>query len=653
MAKIKGNNLIEGKVQGNARGYAFLICTDTTRADCFIPARGLHGAKHGDLVVCKPIKYNGGDRVEVEVVKILQRGITQLVGTFTAYKGGGFVIPDDDKYSNDIFVEKCNVKGATQDDKVVVEITFYPKDKKNPEGKVVEILGKANDRLTETACILRTNGIEKAFKKAVIAEAERVCKPVTEKEKLGRKDFTNDMVITIDGESAKDFDDAINVTRLKNGNYQLSVHIADVSHYVKLGGELDKSAFSRGTSTYFPEEVIPMLPKALSDDVCSLKEGVERLTLSCIMEIDGSGDIVNKEIVKGVIKSKARMTYTKVYKILQGDKELNNVYAFLRPMLDDAYSLYAILKDKRNRRGSVNLDVKEAEISVQNGQVNVELFNRNYAHQLIEEFMIIANECVAEYAFFLDLPFIYRVHERPSVEKMANLMAFLNELDVKVKWKQESVRPSDYSAVLKRFEGSEIYPLVNRVILRSMQKAKYQVEDVGHFGLASTHYCHFTSPIRRYPDLMIHRILKEIIDGKWDILQDKYAHVVENSATNSSIKERASEQAERTVDDYYKMLYLQDKIGQVFTGIVSGVTSFGVFVELPNTVEGLIKVDTLPKGTYAFDEKNLRLFSGKYEFRLGKAVDIAVAGVDLGSKKAEFVLIDGKECCKKNKKGIQ
>lgn len=651
--KIDPNNLIKGTVKGNAKGYGFLICDDENTPDCFIPHIGLHGAQHGDKVIAKITSTKSGDRIEVSVVKIVTRGITELVGVFQPFRSGGFVVPDDKNYFNDVFVEKANLKNARKDDKVVVKITRYPKDRKSPEGVIVKILGKSYNRATETECILLNNGIETAFNKQTITEADKVAKPVTAKQKQGRTDFTADTVITIDGESAKDFDDAVCVEKLQDGNYKLYVHIADVSEYVRRFGELDKTAMKRGNSTYLPERVVPMLPHALCDDVCSLKQGVERLTLSCVMTINSSGKIVDKDIVEGVIRSKARTTYTEVYKILSGDEELSAKYEEITPMLTDAFALYKILKKKRDDRGSVNLDTKEAEIAVIDGKVEVTPFKRNFAHEMIEEFMICANECVAEYAYFLDAPFVYRTHDKPSGEKTEKLRAFLSELGVSVKWKDDTLHSSDYANVLKKFENTELYGLVSRVVLRSMQKAEYSEKDKGHFGLSAEHYCHFTSPIRRYADLTAHRILKEILHGDGDRLWNDFGTAILNIAKECSENERKSELAERQADDYYKALYLKDRLGLEFEGIVSGVTDFGVFVELENTCEGLVRIETLPFGNYRYDEKRMMLYDNYLEFKLGKRVKIVVAGVDLTNKKAEFVLADVEDSCKKRKNGIK
>ena len=652
MAGFKGNNLIKGTVKGNPKGYAFLICDDENLPDCFIPRTGLHGAMHGDKVVAKVTNDKGGDRIEVSVVKIVERGVKELVGTFQPFRSGGFVIPDDKNYFCDVFAENGNTKNAKKGDKVIIKITRYLKDKKNPEGVITKVIGKGNDRFTETKCILIANGIETEFNKRVISEADSVGKPVSKKQKRGRTDFTGDVVVTIDGESARDFDDAVSVTALNDGNYKLCVHIADVSEYVRRFGELDKEAFKRGNSTYLPESVVPMLPPTLCDDICSLKQGVERLTLSCVMTINGNGEVVDKDIAEGVIKSKARMTYTKVYGILSGDEKLCEDYREITPMLKDAFSLYKILKRKRELRGSVNLDTKDAEIEVVGGKVEVKPFVRNFAHEMIEEFMICANECVAEYAYFLDAPFVYRTHDKPSAEKTEKLRTFLAELGYNVKWKEDNVHSKDYSNVLKKYENTELYGLVSRVVLRSMQKAVYCEKDIGHFGLSSEHYCHFTSPIRRYADLTVHRIIKDVLHGNGDRIWDIYGNSVAGIAKQCSENEIKSELAERQADEYYKMLYLKDRIHREFDGIISGVTDFGVFVELENTCEGLVRIENLPYGNYVFDEKRMVLKNNYLEFKLGRRVVVGVVAVDLSSKKAEFIMLDAEDGCKKRKKGI-
>lgn len=641
----KFNNLpeIKGTLVGNERGYAFLV-PENGGEDFFISHTDLGGAMHGDTVVAV-IKEKTDRRTTAKVVKVLDRGIKELVGTFSKVKSGGFVIPDDKKYFNDVYVPYHLSKKAKTGDKVVCEVQFYPRGS-NPEGEIIDVLGRQFDCLTEVKSIAIANKIEIPFNKQVVLEAEAVAVPLTRKDLIGRKDLRGELTVTIDGEDAKDFDDAISVKKCDNGDYILSVHIADVSHYVKENSILDASAFSRGTSMYFPELVIPMLPESLCNGMCSLRPNEDRLTLSCVMRINSDGEVIDNEIFPSVINSKARLTYTAVYDFLSAKTDGFTNVAGLNDMLKNASDLADILSKKRDSRGSIDLDVKEAKITVKNNRVEVSHSQRNKAHKLIEEFMIVANETVAEYAYYLDIPFLYRIHEKPTEEKILALLEFLKGLGRPQKWHSDNVYPKDFQALLNKLktENDPTFTLINRVMLRSMQKAKYNSDNIGHFGLSSKCYCHFTSPIRRYPDLVVHRVLKAFFKGQ-DVHQI-YDDFVNKAAVQSGEKERNAELAERAVDDYYKMLYISDYIGCEFTGIISGVQSFGVFVELPSTVEGIVKIDTIRGKGFEFDDKNYRLFNAKRSFKLGQTVEIVVVGVDLVNRRAEFMLKDDYLNCK-------
>ena len=506
--------IIEGKIQGNERGYAFLIPTEDMGEDFFIPHSDLRGAMHGDIVIAERTRGEGA-RTTARVLKVIERGITELVGTYFNCKSGGFVTPDERKYYNDIFIPFGKSVRAKSGDKVVCKILSYPK-KMNPEGIVTKILGRQFEKKAELKSILFSYKLPEKFPSAVISEAEKVATPVTKKQFNNRKDFTNITTITIDGQDAKDFDDAVSIERVGN-KYRLGVHIADVSHYVSVGGEIDKEAFERATSVYFPESVIPMLPEKLCNDVCSLREGVERLTLSCVMLIDKDGNVIDYEITPSVIKSSAHTTYDQVQKIIDGDEETIKKF---QPIVENVLlmsELADILIKKRDEEGSIDLDVKESAISVnKHGDIIVTSTKRDKAHRLIEEFMILANVTVAEYMFYLDKPFIYRVHEKPSPEKLENFYDFLKGLGINAKRRKDQIFSKDFQTVLKNADGTPVYTVINRVMLRSMQKAKYSPEEKGHFGLSKEHYCHFTSPIRRYPDLFIHRVLKDFISGNLD-----------------------------------------------------------------------------------------------------------------------------------------
>jgi len=632
-------NVIKGRLQGNERGFAFLIPDNPEQEDYFIPHSDLRGAMHGDVVIAERTRGEG-ERTTARVLKILERGISELVGTYFTRRSGGYVVPDDKKYFCDIHIPFGKGLKAKAGDKVVCKILSYPK-RQSPEGLISKVLGRQFERNAELKSILYSYNLPEKFPKEVLEQADKVAIPVTKQDYDGRRDLRKDVTMTIDGEDARDFDDAISIKKSR-GHYVLGVHIADVSHYVKHGGAIDKQAFERGTSVYFPEKVIPMLPEKLCNDICSLKEGQDRLTLSCIMKIDKKGNVKEYEITPSVICSNARMTYKGVQKIIDGDKKLAKKHADVVKEIMLMNELADILIERRDENGSVDLDVKESAISVnKKGEITVDIAKRDKAHRIIEEFMILANTTVAEYMYFLEQPFIYRIHEDPSEEKLEKFYAFLNGLGVSVRKNRNGINPKDFQNILKRAEGTPTYTLINRVMLRSMQKAKYSPVDVGHFGLSLKHYCHFTSPIRRYPDLVVHRIIKDFIkDGK-DLTQ-KYGEFVFKASSQSSEKEKNATEAERAVDDYYKLLYISDFIGEEFYGVVSGVTGFGIFVELENAVEGIIRIENLKIGKrrLVYEPKTYTLTDGRVTYKLGQRLKIKVAGVNLGDKRAEFVLSD-------------
>lgn len=628
--------VITGKIQGNERGYAFLIPEDEKLNDYFIPHSDLRGAMHGDTVLCEETSGTGL-RTTARVLKVLERGIDRLVGTYFSTRNGGFVVPDERKYYNDIFIPQNQNGKAKSGDKVCCRILCYPKNK-NPEGLVFKILGRQFTFQAELKSIEYTYKCPEKFPKLVLEEANNLVEEIDLK---GRKDFRNLTTFTIDGEDARDFDDAVSIEKLNDGKYLLGVHIADVSHYVKFFGEIDKEAFNRATSIYFPEKVIPMLPERLCNDLCSLVEGKDRLTLSCMMKIDGKGNVIDSEITPSVINSKARLTYTKVQKILDGDKKLKREYSKLVNDILLMNELCDILIKKREKNGSIDLDVKESSITVDENKniIVTASLGRDKSHRIIEEFMILANVTVAEFMFFLDKPFIYRVHEKPTEERLEKFYAFITQLGIKFKRAKDNVYPKDFQLILNNCNNSPVFPIVNRVMLRSMQKAKYSPDNLGHFGLSEKNYCHFTSPIRRYPDLTIHRIIKDFLSGKQD-LEEKYSNFVEEASKQSSLKERNAQEAERAVDDYYKIMYISNYVGEEFTAVVSGVTNFGVFCELENGIEGLCKLETLKGKRYTFDEKTFSLSNGKETYKLGQSVKIKVAGVDFAQKKAEFLIVE-------------
>ncbi len=629
--------IIEGKLQGNERGYAFLIPTDEGEEDYFIPHSDLRGALHGDLVLAEKTRGEGA-RTTARVLKIIERGVKEVVGTYFSRRTGGFVVPDDRKYFNDVFVPFSVGLRAKSGDKVVAKILSYPKNK-NPEGMITKILGRQFEKNAELKSIIYSYDLPEKFPKNVkdkVKEYQGFC----EEDVKNRKDFRSLLTMTIDGEDARDFDDAISIEKLDNANYKLGVHIADVSFYVKQGDAVDLEAYKRGTSVYFPESVIPMLPERLCNDLCSLKENQDRPTLSCVMTINENGNVIDYEICSSVIKSRARMTYTNVQKILDKDKKTIEKYKDLTKHIFLMEELADILIKKREKDGSVDLDVKESQIIVDNkGEIFVNATKKDKAHGLIEEFMILANCTVAEYMYFLEKPFIYRVHGEPTEERLENFYDFLKGVGVNAKRKKEGVYPKDFQLILKNAQDKATFTLINRVMLRTMQKAKYSAEDIGHFGLSSKHYCHFTSPIRRYPDLVIHRIIKDFLALK-DNLEQKYGEFVFEASKQSSEREKIAIEVERAVDDYYKLLYISGYVGEEFDGVISGVVNFGIFVELENAIEGLVKIENLPsKKRLILDAKNYLLSDGKTTYKLGQKVRIKVVGINLGDKRAEFLLL--------------
>ncbi len=635
---VEFSNLIKGKLRGNEKGFAFLIPSDGSD-DYFIPNRNLFGALHGDEVLARKVENSiKGSSDEAEVVKILKRGVETLSGTFYKDRGSCFVRPDDKNFFEDVYVKNGLTLGAKSGDKVLVKIIGYYKGY-SPDGKVLEIFGKKNDLFAEENSIIKGSGFEEEFPKQVLNEVKKIPQEVSDNQLIGRLNLVDRLIITIDGEDSRDFDDAVEVEKLNSGNYKLGVHIADVSEYVKPKSAIDGEALNRSTSVYFPDRVLPMLPRELSNGICSLNENQLRLTLSCIMEISPDGEVVDRQIVKSAIQSKKRMTYTKVQAILDGNEKVieenKDVYSMIMLMGE----LQEILTRKRDQRGSVDLDVKEAHITYNNGEISVSPRESKRAYKVIEEFMVLANETVAEFAFFQELPILYRIHEKPTVEKATSFVEFLKILGVNVRWRPENARPSDYASVLDRIKDKPFYSLVNKVMLRSMQKASYYPENLGHFGLSSKCYCHFTSPIRRYPDLIVHRVLKHVLDGDIVAINDLYGDFIYDMATQTSEREKKATEVERAVDDLYKAKYMENFIGREFDAVISGVTAFGVFSELENSVEGITKLEDLPRGNYVFDQKSYKLSCSKHSFSLGEKVRVGVLDVDLSARRTEFIIL--------------
>lgn len=629
---------IEGVVSANKNGFGFLVPLDRKKypSDFYIHRNGMNGAYHGDRVLAVPHRTQKSED-EVRVVRILERASDEIVGTFARARGCDFVRPDEERLTFLVSVPPEMTKKAKNGEKVVVRIAARPKGK-DPIGEVIEVLGKAEDFDVEELSLLRAHGLREEFPQSVLAAAAAIPPAVPEEDKKGRLDLRDRLIVTVDGEDTRDIDDAISVEK-RGEHYLLGVHIADVSHYVSFQGTLDKEAFKRGTSAYFPDKVLPMLPKELSNGICSLNEGVDRLTLSCLMTVDKSGNVIGRQIAKSVIRSVHRMTYHAVQDIADGKGDALKRYPDMVQFVSLAYELTAILKEKRRRAGEVELDVKEAKIlRDENGKIVIPDYEYLPSQGMIEQFMILANEQVAEEMTEAKAPFVYRIHEKPKSEKAESLRAFLLSLGVSCPFDTEDLRPQDYRKVLKSVEGQPVAPVVNRVMLRSMAKARYDAANVGHFGLSSASYCHFTSPIRRYPDLCIHRIIKEVIDGKKKDAVKKYAPFVGEAAAQSSECERRAIEAERDVDDLYKTHWCAERIGEEFEGVISGVLPSGFFVELKNTVEGFVSVRDFPERFEYFEDRFL-LRGGKYAFRIGDGVKIRVAGVDLAGRKVDFLFI--------------
>ena len=621
---------IRGTISGNERGFGFFVPDDPNRDDLFIPHRALRGAFHKDVVLAFAKNAAMGD--EGEVLTILQRGYKEIVGTFRRERTGGTLHPDDRKFSTDIFIPSDRCKGAADGVKAVARIRSY--EGRMPVGEITEILGESGDFFVEERALIRAHNLKEDFPPEVLEAAERQAERSPLDDLTGRIDLRDDLIITIDGEDTRDIDDAISIRR-EGGKFYLGVHIADVTHYVRWHSPVDNEAFSRGTSVYFPDRVLPMLPTALSNQICSLNEGVPRLTLSCFMTIDMHGEVLERRVVPSVICSRHRMTYKAVTAIAQGDAEMRAEYPDLVEFVQTAVELTKILKRARESKGGVALDVKEAKILYENGTISIPDYERTISHEMIEQFMVLANESVATIMTEKAMPFVYRIHERPGEEKAQDFLTFLREAGVFAKFDPSRVTPADYQNLLRSLEGSPLYALVNRVMLRSMMKAAYSPENVGHFGLASDCYCHFTSPIRRYPDLCIHRIIKESFLAP-EKTREKYKKFVTEAAVQSSACEKNAAEAERDVDALYIVAYMQDKIGKEYDATISGVTSFGIFAELANTVEGLVPLETLPDDSYEFIEERFQLRGTKESFHLGEAIRVRVAGVDWGTRRVQF-----------------
>lgn len=633
-------NITTGTFISNARGFGF-VEIEGRADDLFIPDTKTGGAFHLDTVQVKLLPGQRGKRQEAEVIRIVSHGTTQIVGTFQKSKNFGFVIPDNMKLSADIFIPLERSKGAVDGHKVVVELTDYGNDHKKPEGKVIEILGHVNDPGVDILSIVKNFGLPLEFEEKVLNQAQRVAADVSEADRQNREDLRNVRMVTIDGEDAKDLDDAVSVSK-EGENYLLGVHIADVTNYVQENSALDREALKRGTSVYLVDRVIPMLPHTLSNGICSLNEGVGRLALSCIMTVNPKGEVIDYRIVESVICVDRRMSYTSVKKILEDrDEEECGKYAEFVPMFMLMEELAGILRAKRKKRGSIDFDFPETKIILDKDGHPTEIkpYERNTATKIIEDFMLLANETVAQHFYWLELPFVYRIHDNPDPEKILKLCTFISNFGYGMKTSKEEVHPKEIQKLLFKIEGTPEEALISRLTLRSMKQAKYSVESSGHFGLACPYYCHFTSPIRRYPDLQIHRIIKEQIRGRLkDNRIQHYQEILPQVADHSSKMERRADEAERETDKLKKTEYMEAHIGERFVGVISGITSWGIYVELPDTVEGLIHVSALQGDYFYYDEANYEMVgrdTGK-KYKLGERIAVIVEGTDRFTRTVDF-----------------
>ena len=635
-----------GIFAGHAKGFGFVELLDENGEDIYIPEEETGGAFHGDKVQVALKKENKpGKRREGRVIKILERGTREIVGTFQESAGFGFVVPDNQRFLRDIFIQKENFLGARNQDKVVVEIRDYGTRKRSPEGKIIQVLGNSEEKGIDVLSVAKSCGLPMEFPEKVLNQAERIRESLNEGDFYGRLDLRDVPMVTIDGEDAKDLDDAVSLS--KEGNlFHLGVHIADVSNYVQYSSALDREALKRGTSVYLVDRVIPMLPKKLSNGICSLNAGEDRLALSCLMDIDEKGKVVSHGIAETVIHVNERMTYTDVKKILRKeDQQLAERYRELLPMFFQMEELSALLRKRRKKRGAIDFDFPESKIELdENGKpVRIYPYEQNVATRIIEDFMLAANETVAQEYAQAGIPFVYRTHDTPDMEKMEPVLELVHRAGVKVKKSKEEIQPKEVQKILKELEGKESEDFFSRLILRSMKQARYTTECTGHFGLAARYYCHFTSPIRRYPDLQIHRIIKENLRGKMtEAKMRHYEEILDEVARQSSATERRAEEAERETIKMKKAEYMESQIGEIFEGVISGVTDWGLYVELPNTVEGLVHVNSLMDDYYVYDSAHYTLTGEKKKrsFAIGQKVKVRVAQADARERTVDFVLAD-------------
>lgn len=637
----------DGIYRKNQKGFGFVRLEDR-EDEVYIAKENSLDALNGDRVLIEILEEeNKVKSAEAKVVKILKHEKDTMVGIFQNNKNFGFVVPDDRNFGTDIFIAKKDMGKARSNHKVLVKITKYPEKGKKAEGKIIEVLGNVNEAGVDMLSLIKEYHLPSTFPEPVVQEAKRFENKVDKKDIPNRVDFREREIFTIDGEDAKDLDDAVRVEKLSNGNYQLEVHIADVSFYVRENSLLDKEALIRGTSIYMLGRVIPMLPRELSNGICSLNAGEDRFTLSCIMEIDKTGKVIASEIVKGIINVTQRMSYTDVQAILdQSNEQTIKKYKPYTSHFRLMEELAQILKNKRKEQGYLNLDIPESKIDLDmDGKVtNISKYETTFAHEIIEQFMLTANETVAEKFFWLEAPFIYRVHEDPDLEKIQELNKFLFNFGMKIKASQDNIYPKEFAKILEGVKGKEEEKVVSNLVLRTLKVARYEAQNEGHFGIASKYYCHFTSPIRRYPDLFIHRVISNYLKENYDVSEkwvEEKRIQAEDRAKQSSEREKIATKVEREAEDLKKAEYMEKRIGEEYEGIVSSVTSFGIFVELENTVEGLIRFDDLGDEYFIYDEDRKRLIGERTNqtYKIGDKVMIRVKKASKLLRQIDFELV--------------
>ena len=647
--KISQKTYYDGFYRKNQKGFGFVKLEDR-EDEIYISKENSLNALNGDHVLIEITEEeNKIKRAEGKIVRILKHEKDTVVGTFQYNKNFGFVIPDDKNFGTDIFISKKNFGKARNNHKVLVKITKYPDKEKKAEGKIIEVLGNVNEAGVDMLSIIKEHKLPAKFPEAVVEEAKRCGNKIDKKDIPNRRDFRDKVIFTIDGEDAKDLDDAVRVEKLDNGNYKLEVHIADVSYYVKENSLLDSEALVRGTSIYMLGRVIPMLPRELSNGICSLNAGEDRFTLSCIMEIDNNGNVVSSDICKGIICVTERMSYTNVQKILDGED--NEVLEKYKPYIEEFKLMEELAHILKNRRlengylGYLNLDIPETkiELDIDGKVVGVGKYETTFANEIIEQFMLTANETVAEKFYWLDAPFIYRVHEEPDLEKVKELNKFLYNYGLKIKASKDNIYPKEFEKVLEEIKGKEEERVISTLILRTLKLARYEAENKGHFGIASKYYCHFTSPIRRYPDLFIHRVISRYLENNYIIDEDEY-NMLEKQAEDRSIKsserEKVATEVEREAEKMKMAEYMESKVGEEYDAIVSSITSFGMFAELENTIEGLIRFDSLGDEYFIYDEDRKILMGEvtKKTYKIGDKIRIRVLRASKELREIDFEL---------------